>query len=88
MSPLWNHLKCQNPSEGQRFFQTEKELIANGKTVEFIREQIGVDSLGYLSLEGMLSVAPNAAHQYCTACFTQDYPIQIENEVSKLILER
>ena len=69
-------------------FQTEKELIANGKTVEFIREQIGVDSLGYLSLEGMLSVAPNAAHQYCTACFTQDYPIQIENEVSKLILER
>ena len=69
-------------------FQTEKELLASNKTVEFIREQIGVDSLGYLSLEGMLSVAPNARHQYCTACFTKDYPIQIEHEVSKLILER
>ncbi len=69
-------------------FQTEKELIANEKTVEQIREHLGVDSLGYLSLEGMLGVAPNAAHQYCTACFTQDYPIPIDTEVNKLILER
>ncbi|MDA0745406.1 MAG: amidophosphoribosyltransferase [bacterium] len=69
-------------------FQTEKELIASKKTIEQIREHLGADSLGYLSLEGMLSVAPNAAHQYCTACFTQNYPIIIENEVSKLLLEK
>lgn len=69
-------------------FQTETELIAHTKTVEKIREHLGVDSLGYLSLEGMLSVAPNAAHQYCTACFNREYPIQIETEVGKLILEK
>jgi amidophosphoribosyltransferase len=69
-------------------FQTESELIANRKTVEQIREHLGVDSLGYLSLDGMLRVAPNATHQYCTACFTQDYPLPIEAEVSKMILER
>ena len=69
-------------------FQTEKELIASAKTVEQIREHLGVDSLGYLSLDGMLGVAPNSSLQYCTACFTQDYPIQIENEAGKLLLEK
>ncbi|MCZ6631834.1 MAG: amidophosphoribosyltransferase [bacterium] len=69
-------------------FQTENELIANKKTVEKIREHLGVDSLGYLSLEGMLRVAPNAANQYCTACFNKEYPIQIETEVGKLMLEK
>lgn len=69
-------------------FQTEEELIASEKTVAQIREHLGVDSLGYLSLEGMLGVAPNGGNQYCTACFTRDYPIPIDSEVSKLILER
>ena len=69
-------------------FQTEKELIASAKTVEQIREHLGVDSLGYLSLDGMLGVAPNSSLQYCTACFTRDYPIQIENEAGKLLLEK
>lgn len=69
-------------------FQTKKELIANKKTVDQIREHLGVDSLGYLSLEGMLQTAPNAADHYCTACFTQNYPIPIDTEVNKLILER
>ncbi len=69
-------------------FQTERELIASKKTVEQIREHLGVDSLGYLSLKGMLDVAPNATHQYCTACFNRVYPIPVETEVSKLILER
>ena len=69
-------------------FQTERELIASKKSVERIREHLGVDSLGYLSLEGMLAMAPNTPHQYCNACFTKDYPIPIESEVSKLILEQ
>ena len=56
--------------------------------MEQIREHLGVDSLGYLSLDGMLSVAPNSSLQYCTACFTQDYPIPIENETGKLLLEK
>lgn len=69
-------------------FQTSKELIANAKTIDEIREHLGVDSLGYLSLEGMLAVAPNSGRQYCTACFSGNYPIQIESEDNKLFLER
>ena len=69
-------------------FQTEEELIASEKTVDKIREHLGVDSLGYLSLEGMLGQAPNGGNRYCTACFTREYPVPIEAEVSKLILER
>ena len=68
-------------------FQTEEELIASEKTVDQIREHLGVDSLGYLSLEGMLAAAPNGGSQYCTACFTREYPVKVESEVSKLILE-
>ena len=69
-------------------FQTGKELIANEKSVEQIREHLGVDSLGYLSLEGMLEAAPSTTHRYCTACFNHEYPIPIEGAMSKRILER
>ena len=70
-------------------FQTKDELIASQKTVERIREHLGVDSLGYLSIEGMLKAVPNdGGNEYCTACFSELYPVQIEDEVSKLILER
>ena len=64
-------------------FQTEEELIASEKTVDQIREHLGVDSLGYLSLEGMLAAAPNGGRQYCTACFTREYPVKVASEVSK-----
>jgi len=69
-------------------FQSTNELIANEKTVDEIRDHLGVDSLGYLSLEGMLAVAPNAGRQYCTACFDRNYPIVIESTTDKFILER
>lgn len=69
-------------------FQTSNELIANQKDVKQIRDYLGVDSLGYLSLEGMLACAPNSTASYCTACFNHAYPIQIESEVNKLLLER
>ena len=69
-------------------FQTSNELIANEKTVEAIREHLGVDSLGYLSLDGMLACAPNSPENYCTACFNGVYPIPVEREVHKLMLER
>jgi amidophosphoribosyltransferase len=69
-------------------FQTEKELIANEKSVEQIREHLGVDSLGYLSLDGMIKSAPNGENYYCTACFDRKYPIQIESEMNKHMLEK
>ena len=52
---------------------TKRELISNTHSDEEVRKYIGADSLGYLSLEGMLS-ALNSRH-FCHACFTGDYPI-------------
>ncbi|MBL4808456.1 MAG: amidophosphoribosyltransferase [Phycisphaerales bacterium] len=56
-------------------FATPDQLIAHNKSVEEIREFLGVDSLRFLSHEGMLSVMNNAESGYCTACFTGNYPV-------------
>jgi len=55
-------------------FPTKKELIASAHNVEWIRDFIGVDSLGYLSLDGMLNSMPLPRENFCTACFTGHYP--------------
>ncbi|MDF0644703.1 MAG: amidophosphoribosyltransferase [Nitrospira sp.] len=54
---------------------TKKELIASSHSIEEIRKYITADSLAYLSLEGMLKSAPGSPTQYCSACFTEKYPI-------------
>ncbi|WP_447971573.1 amidophosphoribosyltransferase [Nitrospira sp. M1] len=54
---------------------TQKELIGARQSLENIRKYITADSLGYLSLEGMLHVAPGQPSHYCSACFTDQYPI-------------
>ncbi len=54
---------------------TKRELIASSHTIQEIRKYITADSLAYLSLDGMLKAAPGAPQQYCTACFTERYPI-------------
>jgi len=54
----------------------QKELIASSHSVEKIREKLGADSLGYLSLEGLLSCVKNPQN-YCTACFNGDYPLKV-----------
>lgn len=56
---------------------THKELIGSQSSLEQIRQYITADSLGYLSLEGMLSTAPGASQHYCTACFSDKYPISL-----------
>jgi len=53
------------------------ELIAAQHTREEIREHIRADSLGYLSLDGMLRAAGRPADQVCTACWTDDLPIAL-----------
>lgn len=68
-------------------FPTKEELIASNKTVEEIKDHLGVDSLGYLSLEGMLNACSNGEGGFCTACFTGEYPIPPEKEVNKQKLE-
>jgi len=69
-------------------FPTKRELIASSKSVETIQKFIGVDSLKYLSLNGMLKSMPLPAKEFCTACFTGKYPTKISKRASKTILEK
>ncbi len=61
-----------------------QHMGANNKSIEEIREYFGVDSLGYLSIDGMLDVLPEEKrNDYCCACFNGSYPIEVEDpEVS------
>jgi amidophosphoribosyltransferase len=70
-------------------FATRAELIANGLEVEEIRRSIGADSLGYVSLDGLISATQVASERLCSACFTGEYPIRIPEDMSegKLRLE-
>lgn len=69
-------------------FPTKKELIAAKHTVEWIKNFIGVDSLQYLSLEGMLDSMPKPSGEFCTACFDGDYPVKPCKRTIKNILKR
>ena len=68
-------------------FPTRTELAAHDRTVEEIRKFIGVDTLGYLSVEGLLSAVTRPPDDYCTACFTGDYPCEVPEPVDKYALE-
>jgi amidophosphoribosyltransferase len=69
-------------------FPTKKELIASNHTIDQIQEFIGVDSLKYLSLEGMLNSMMLDKREFCTACFSGDYPTKICKPPSKKALEK
>ena len=69
-------------------FPTRKELIANTHTLEEIRKFLGVETLGYLSLEGMQAAVNGAKESYCTACWSGKYPVEFGGEGDKLALER
>jgi amidophosphoribosyltransferase len=69
-------------------FPDQRELIAHERSVEEVRDYLKVDSLYYLSLEGMLSCVKMGAEKYCTACFSGDYPINVEEPVEKFAMDR
>lgn len=70
-------------------FHRASELIANKyKSIEAIRKYLGVDSLGYLSLEGMLNCLKRPKHNYCTACWSGNYPVKAEKKHGKFSLEK
>jgi amidophosphoribosyltransferase len=69
-------------------FPTKKELIANDRSVKEIAEFLEVDSLAYLSMEGMLSCMKLSPQHYCTACWSGEYKIPIDNPTSKFNFER
>ncbi|MBI2724258.1 MAG: amidophosphoribosyltransferase [Chloroflexi bacterium] len=66
---------------------TRWELIAAQKAVDEIREQIGADSLGYLSREGLVDAVSSSKDKLCMACFTGDYPRPVPLQMDKLAME-
>ena len=63
------------------------ELLAANNTLEQIREIVGADSLGYLTVEGLMKVVGGTNGGFCDACFTGNYPVPIQLELSKFALE-
>ncbi len=63
-------------------FASRAELIAAGLEVEEIRRSIGADSLGYVSMEGLIEATTIAESNLCNACFTGVYPIDIPTDLS------
>ncbi|MHC4457373.1 MAG: amidophosphoribosyltransferase [Planctomycetota bacterium] len=68
-------------------FPTKEELLANNRNLEEIKEFLEVDSVGYMSLEGLLSCAYMPAENYCTACWSGKYRIPVDVTVNKFSLE-
>ncbi len=66
---------------------SRRELIGALKSVEEIRDYLGVESLGYLSLDGMLGCEAEP-RQFCRACFTGQYPVPVDPGAGKLALEQ
>ena len=63
------------------------ELLAANKSIEEIRLLIGADSLGYLGVEGLMKVVGGTNGGFCDACFTGNYPVPVQLELTKLVLE-
>jgi amidophosphoribosyltransferase len=70
-------------------FATRAELIANGLDNEGIRRSIGADSLGYVSLEGLIAATEQPKTRLCRACFDGAYPIPLPDDdlIGKHVLE-
>jgi amidophosphoribosyltransferase len=64
-----------------------EELIAANLEVDEIRKHIGADTLGYLSLEGLIDAIGLPRETFCHACFTGDYPMPVQLDFDKLVLE-
>ena len=69
-------------------FASRAELIAGSLEVEEIRESIGADSLGFVSLGGLIEATTLPAGQLCVGCFSGEYPVPVaEAEQGKNLLE-
>jgi amidophosphoribosyltransferase len=89
------HMRVSSPPVTHPCFygidtDNQDQLIAATKSVDEIAQLIEVDSLGYLSWEGMLKATGEDPNSFCSACFTGNYPIAIPEMVkrSKLMLEK
>ena len=68
-------------------FPSESQLIASNKTVEEIAAYLGLDSLHYLSLDGLVEATGMAKESFCLACFNGEYPVEPDKSFSKEALE-
>ena len=59
----------------------EDELVAAGRSVEDVREEIGASSLAYLSLEGLQEATRRPGNTFCRACLTRSYPTRIPDDL-------
>ncbi len=82
---------CAPPIRFPCFFgvdmATRWELVAASKDIPEINDFIGADSLGYLSIEGLIKAVALPREGFCLACFNGDYPIPVQIEMDKLSLE-
>ncbi len=69
-------------------FPTRKELLANQHSVEEIKGYLGADSIGYLSLDGMIKATGQDPNGFCTACYTGEYPVPFDQKLDKYIMEK
>jgi amidophosphoribosyltransferase len=89
------HMRISSPPVTHPCFygidtDNQDHLIGATKSVEEIAQQIEVDSLAYLSEEGMLKVTGEDTNSFCSACFNGNYPVAIPENIkrSKLMLEK
>ena len=70
-------------------FASRAELVANGVDLDGIRRSIGADSLGYISLDGLVAATEQPKTRLCTACFSGEYPIELPEDalIGKHLLE-
>jgi amidophosphoribosyltransferase len=89
------HMRISSPPVTHPCFygidtDTQDQLIAATKSVAEIAKQLEVDTLAYLTWEGMLETTREDTNSFCSACFTGNYPVAIPERVkrSKLMLEK
>jgi amidophosphoribosyltransferase len=69
-------------------FPDPNKLLANQCSLDEIKEYLGVDSIGYLTVERMIRATGQPENDFCLACFNRDYPVPFDPQLDKFIIER
>jgi amidophosphoribosyltransferase len=69
-------------------FPDPKNLLANQFAPDEMSKYLGVDSIGYLDIEGMVRATGMPTNEFCLACFNGEYPVPTDRELDKFIMER
>lgn len=87
------HIRVSSPPVKHSCFfgidtPTRKQLIGAVHSVEEIRDSIGADSIGYISVEGLVKSIDMSGQKLCTACFDGDYPMEVPDSANKYLFEK